>query len=130
MRSRPTARDIKARSLIYPAHAQRVARFAKVGAVGKDPQRFVGHKLGVGIQIFGGGKLLLVPSFNAVDGKRLHGPDHVEQHQVQLMHFLRAVVEGLAGALDVAVLVLEIAKKNVQDFDPEVASVQHGCELP
>ena len=39
------------------------------------------------------------------------------------------MVEGLAGALDVAVLVLEIAKKNVQDFDPEVASVQHGCEL-
>ena len=33
------------------------------------------------------------------------------------------------GAFDIAVLILEIAKKNVQDLDPEVASVQHGCEL-
>ena len=73
--------------------------------------------------------MLLVSRFDAVNGECLHRPNHVEQHEVQLLHFLRAVVEGLTGAFDIAVLVLIVAKKNVQDFDPEVAAVQHVCKL-
>ena len=74
--------------------------------------------------------MLLVARLDAFDGKGLHGPHHVEQHEVQLLHLLRAVVQGLTGALGVAVFVLIVAKKNVQDLDPEVAAIQHGRELP
>ena len=105
------------------------AGFAQVFAVGQHAQGFVGDKLGVGVQILGRGELLLVARLDAFNGQGLHGPDHVEQHEVQLLHFLRAVVQGLTGALHIAVFVLIVAKKNVQDFDPEVASIQHGCEL-
>jgi hypothetical protein len=73
--------------------------------------------------------LLFVASLDSIDGKGLHGPNHVEKKEVKLLHLLGAVVQGLTGAFDIAVLVLIVAKKNVQDFDPEVAAVQHGCEL-
>ena len=98
-------------------------------AVRQNPQGLVGDKLRVGVQVLWRGKLLFVASFNAVDGERLHGANHVEQHEIQFLHLLRAVVQRLSCALGVALLVLKMAKKNVQDFDPEVASVQHGCEL-
>ena len=114
---------------VAPSDPQFVARLPQVLAVGKDAQGFVGDKLGVGVQILGRGQLLFVSHFDAVDGQSLHRSNHVEQHEVQLLHFLRAVVEGLTGAFDIAVLVLIVAKKNVQDLDPEVAAVQHDCEL-
>ena len=101
---------------VAPAHAVLVTRLAQGLAVGQNAQGFVGDKLGVGVQILWRRKLLFVASFNAVDGEGLHGANHVQQHEIQLLHLLRAVVQRLARAFDVSILVLKMAKKNVQDL--------------
>jgi hypothetical protein len=46
-----------------------------------------------------------------------------------LLHLLGAVGQRAVGAFEVPVLVLVKAKKNLQDFDPEMTTVEHGCEL-
>ena len=112
--------------VIAPSNVAIGSGLAQVFAVGQHTKRTVGHKFRVRMKVLRGRQLLFAACFNAIDGERLHAPNHQKEQQVKLLHFVNGMIQCFFRLDHVALFILVEGVQYVQDLDPEVASIQHA----
>ena len=112
--------------MISPTYSDLIRNLLEVFAIRYCSERTVRHKLRVWIQVFRRRQLFFSATLNLFDCEPLHASNHQKQEQIQLMHLFDGMVQGLFCLHDILLFVLVEGVQNVQDFDPEVASIEHA----